>query len=289
MTTNDPFASPPGTPQDQPAPPPSAQPVEPAQPAQPSTPPSSPPAQPAPPPGVLAPEGPPPGMLTPPAAPYAPGVPGAPVPPPFGAAPVIRPDAPTGLATGAIVLTGLYALLGLVGALTAASQVETLKETYADPENASLDLTSSLIGVLVFAVGIGSYVVLALWMAKIRANRTALGTAPGGPPAVEWWGWFVPVAHFVLPLLGMRAITRRVVGWGLLLGWWIPFAIYWVFYWVTAVSQVTAVDYTTGELTNPDALDSLVPLSWASAVAIVISWVFLAIIVRVTTRKHLTA
>jgi len=263
MTTNDPFANPPGDPAAQPAP------------AQPT--------QPAPPPGMLTPQATPPGLLTPPAAPY--GGPGA-SPYPF-APPVLRPPAPTGLATGAIILTGVYALVSLYGALTVASQVETLKETYADPENASFDVTSTLIGMLTFVVAIASYVVLALWMTKIRSNRTAVGTTPGGPPAVEWWGWFVPIANFVLPLLGMRAITKRLVGFGLLLGWWIPFCAVWVIQAAASSAQFRAIDFSTGELADPDVLDSMVPLTWAATVAIVISWAFLTVIIRKTTAKHL--
>lgn len=266
MTNNDPFANPAGTPATPPTPPPTS--------------------QPAPPPGLLTPQGAPPGMLTPPSAPY-----GAPVPPPgtFGAPTGYRPAAPSGLALWAIILTGLYALVGLYGALTAASAVDKLKDQLENPSDVTIDPASTFSGLLSFVIGIGSFVVLALWMTKIRANRTQVGTTPGGPPAVEWWGWFIPFANFILPFLGMRAITKRIVGVGILLAWWLPFCVSWIAQGVASTAQFQAVDLATGELKDPAALDTMVPLAWVGAVAILLSWAALAAIIRKTTAEHLDA
>jgi len=197
------------------------------------------------------------------------------------------PVAPNGLATAAIVLTGAYAAVSLISAATTPGQVETLKETYADPNNASIDPISTLLGLANFAVGVGAFVLLALWMARIRANRTQLGETPGGPPAVEWWGWFIPLANFVLPFLGMRAITKRLVGIGVLLGWWLPFCAMWVVSAMFSITQFGAIDLSTGELTDMDVLDQMVPLAWASAALVTVSWAFLLVIIRKTTTKHL--
>ncbi len=41
-------------------------------------------------------------------------------------------------------------------------------------------------------LGIASFIFLALWMMRIRTNLGAIGKPAGGPPSVEWWGWFVP-------------------------------------------------------------------------------------------------
>jgi hypothetical protein len=263
MTTNDPFANPPGTPT------PDAS--EPATP-----PPFEAPGSPAP--GVLA-----PGMLTPQAPPPPPPAVGA-FPAPAGPPPL----APKGIAQWALVTTGFYTLLALGSALLTPFIIEELKSALEDPDNPQMSPLSTLSGLAGNAVAIASFVMLALWMSRIRANRTRLGDTPGGPPAVEWWGWFIPVAWFVLPLLGMRAITRRIVGWGVLLGWWIPFCAMWLVTYVSSSAQFRAIDFATGELTRPEVLDQMVPLAWASAVLLAISWLFLVVIIRKTTARHLS-
>jgi len=299
MTTNDPFASPPGDPDNAPV----ATPTPDAAP-----PPVAPPTPPAP--GVLVPDA--PGAPSAPLAPTAPGVlvpgatpgllvpagaPSAPPAPPVGAfAPMAGPPpvAPTGLATWATVLTGAYAAISLITAALTPMLTERLKDTLADAvagEQTSPfgDPLSGLLNLVSSAVSIAAFIFLALWMAKIRANRTQLGETPGGPPAVEWWGWFVPLANFVLPLLGMRAISRRLVGWGVLLLWWLPFCAVWLLTPISVSASFRAIDLTTGELTNPGVLDQMVPLAWASAALLVVSWVGLAAIIRKTTAKHLNA
>lgn len=226
---------------------------------------------------------PPPGILVPDSA-----APSSPVPPPPPGFPVqnFSPTLPAnGFATAAIALTGVYTLFGIVSALTAQSTVESTKEALENQTQPSLG--QNALSSVASLVGIASFVFLALWMARIRANRTALGDTPGGPPAVEWWGWFVPVANFVLPVLGMRAISRRVVGWGLLLGWWLPFCVVWLIFPITISTTFRALDVGTGELTHPEVLDEMVPLTYASTAALVIAWVFLVVIIRKTTARHI--
>ena len=279
MTTNDPFASPPGGPENAPANTPTPE-------AAPPT--AAPPSVAAPAPGVLVPDA-SPGLLVPS------GVPSAPPPPPVGAfSPMAGPPpvAPKGLATWAIVLTGAYAALSLLTAALTPALVERLKDTLADAASGEQtspfgDPLSGLLNLVSSTVSIAAFVFLALWMAKIRANRTQLGETLGGPPAVEWWGWFVPVANFVLPLLGMRAISRRLVGWGVLLLWWLPFCAIWILAPISASASFRAIDLATGDVTNADVLDQMVPLAWASAVLLTISWLFLAVIIRKTTARHL--
>jgi hypothetical protein len=223
------------------------------------------------PPGVLS-----PGML-PSAAPMPPGY----TPPPAS------PTLPAGgLATAAIALTGAYAALGLVAALIAPHTVSMVKDAFDNPDSARVDFGTFAVGLITNLVAITSFIFLALWMARVRSNRTLLGETPGGPPAVEWWGWFIALANFVLPLLGMRAITRRLVGWGLLLAWWIPFCLFWLSQTVVGTAQFRAIDLSAGELKNPDALDQLIPFSWASAVLLAASWVFLVLVIRRTTARH---
>jgi hypothetical protein len=138
---------------------------------------------------------------------------------------------------------------------------------------------------------IASFVLLALWMSKVRSAMTARGEVPGGPPAVEWWGWFVPIANIVLPFLGMRAVTRRKASVGIVVGWWVTYCLSIVLSWAATIPTFTAIDYSTGELTNPDALDATVPYTWASALVLAVSWVFLAMVIRQTTaaEKSLTS
>ncbi len=196
---------------------------------------------------------------------------------------VSQSSAPTTVALWAIILTGAVAAIGLVSALTINSQVEELKTVLADPENASPFAGQNPLSFLSGPIMIASFVFLALWMSRVRAAITGRGEVAGGPPAVEWWGWFVPIANFVLPFLGMRAITRGKASVGMLVGWWVTFCLYWVLSWATLMPSVTAIDYSTGELSNPDALDAMVPLTWAAALTLAVSWVFLALVIRQTT------
>lgn len=196
---------------------------------------------------------------------------------------VSQSSTPTTVALWATILTGAVAALGLVSALTTAAQVDELKVVLADPENASPFAGQSPLSLLSGPLMIASFVLLALWMSRVRTAMAARGEVAGGPPAVEWWGWFVPIAHFVLPFLGMRAITRRKASASLLVGWWVTFCLYWVFSWAALVPSFTAIDMSTGELTDPDALDVMVPLAWAGALTLAVSWVFLALVIRQTT------
>lgn len=197
------------------------------------------------------------------------------------------PPTPTGLSWAAIIATGAYVLLAAVGAIMVDSTIDGIKAQFEDPDNAQLDMTSTLMTGVSFIVGVAAFVFLALWMTKIRTNLSAIGIKAGGPPAVEWWGWFVPIAWFVLPLLGMRSITRRSVGFFLLAGWWIPFCLYWVASGIAQTTVYGAIDWGTGELTNPDALDVMGPATWVAAVLLFLSWLFLVLIVVRTTDRHL--
>lgn len=285
-TPEDPFAAPPATSGTGPTP--GAGPT----PATPATPPSAPPSTP---PGVLAPDpvrATPPGVLAPsPVAatppPYASPAPGQ--APPGNPAYGPPPEAPNGLALAAIVATGAYLLLSLILAAMAPATLEKLKDQLADPENPTVDFTSTGLALLSYMVAIASYVFLAVWMMRIRQNLTATGNTPGGPPAVEWWGWFIPVANYVLPALGMRAISRRSAGVGVLLAWWVPFCAFWTLTFAATVAQLSAVNFTTGKLTNPEALDATVPLTLAAAAALLLSWIFLVVLIRRTTSRHLSA
>jgi hypothetical protein len=265
-TPEDPFTSPPnpdaaGSPAAAPTPPP-------------------PPPPPTPQPGIIG--TPPPGVIA-----SSPGVIADAGVPPVGAPTGYVPPKPTGLSWAAIIATGIVVLLGVIGALMAPATVEQLKEQFQDLDNSQTNLGSTLFSAVTGLFAVAAFVFLALWMTKIRANLSAIGIKAGGPPAVEWWGWFVPIAWFVLPLLGMRAITRRSVGFLLLAGWWIPYCLYWIASGIAQTTVYTAIDWGTGELTDPDALDAMVPASWAAAVLLFLSWLFLVLIIVRTTDRHL--
>jgi len=186
----------------------------------------------------------------------------------------------------ALITTGVYTLVQLGSALTAQSTVNSAKAAL-DSGGTSVNVATTLLQVLSFAVGLGSFVLLALWMSRIRSNLAKLGIKAGGPPHVEWWGWFVPLANFVLPLLGMRAIAHRKVGMDVLLGWWIPWCLVWLASIAASLTSIFAVDFQTGELTNLDALDASVPLTYLATIATIVSWVFLTVIIRRVTARHL--
>lgn len=232
-------------------------------------------SQSAPPPLPLPGQGPPP-----------PPLPGQ-APPPGGFAPALGvPRNANTFALIAIVVTGLYVLFALGSAFFAQDVVDSTKKTLISGEPSTSPM-SLIIQLLSTVVSVGAFVVLALWMARIRSNLKARGITAGGPPAVEWWGWFVPLANFVLPLLGMKAIARKKVGMGLLLGWWIPFCLMWIVSFAAGLASIMAVDLMTGELTNLDALNASVPLTYASTAAVIVSWVFLVVIIRRITDRHL--
>ncbi len=198
----------------------------------------------------------------------------------------VQAAAPNKVALWATILTGAYAATSVLGAVSAPAMVEGLKQRLADPQSASLFAGQSPVSALSIPLSIASFVLLALWMSRIRAARKARGETIGGPPAVEWWGWFVPVANIVLPLLGMRAITKARAGMGILLGWWIAYVAAVGVSVASVIPEFTAIDLSTGKLAHPEALDPIVGLMWASSIAMLVSWVFLAMIIRVTTRHE---
>ena len=201
---------------------------------------------------------------------------------------VVSPDRGLNkLAPWAIALTGATTIMYLFSSLTMSGTVDVLKEQLLDPNNANTAQSTDPVAGLSFIVQVASYVLLALWMWKLRSLLRARGANPGGVPAVEWWGWFVPLANFVLPAMGMRALTRRTVSLGTLMGWWIPYVTATI---VSAVGGIWAVfsgiDWSTGEFVDTSNLDVLVPLGWVSTALIALSWVFLTTIIRTATAKE---
>ena len=210
----------------------------------------------------------------------------APMAPPGYVPITVRAGTPNKFALWATILTGAYAATSVLGAVTAPAMVEGLKQRLANPQGASPFAGQSPASALSIPLAIASFVLLALWMSKIRSARIARGDTIGGPPAVEWWGWFVPLANIVLPFLGMRAITKARAGMGILLGWWLAYVAAGAVSVAAAIPEFTAIDFSTGKLTHPEALNPIVGLMWASAILMVVSWVFLAMIIRVNTRRE---
>ncbi len=206
---------------------------------------------------------------------------------PPGYAPITVPSAvPRTVALWATILTGAYALLTLISATLTAGTIEELKTTFDNPNNSDPFAGQNPASLLITPVSIASFILLALWMSKIRAARKARGETIGGPPAVEWWGWFVPFANVVLPLLGMRAITKGRAGMGLLAGWWTTYIVAGALSLVPTFAIFGAIDFETGKLARPEVLDSMTGFAWAAGISLVISWVFLAMIIRVTTQRE---
>jgi hypothetical protein len=234
-----------------------------------------------------------PAAETPP-APAAPGMIAGATPPPIYAPPPgvpmsggsgYRPETPKGLATWFIVLSGLWVVFGVVGALLSPITVKTLRDAAESGSTSTTFSPDQIVSFLLSPIQLGAFIVLALWWGRIRAIRKSVGYEVGGLPAVEWWGWFIPFANYVLPVLGMRSLTKRLVGPGALLGWWLPFCAYWL----TSVASVFvvfgAIDWQTGGFADTSGLGVIVSISWSSAALLAISWAFLVYIVRKTTAR----
>ncbi len=218
--------------------------------------------------------------------PPAPPLPGQ-GPPPIGAIPGgWAPEKPSGLALWTIIGTGAVTALTVISALLAPANLSALEDALESGTTPGVGVADA-IGGLTTMLMIASYVILALWMTKIRSNLRARGIVAGGPPAVEWWGWFVPLANFVLPFLGMKAISRGKASVGLQLGWWLPFCAYWLTSIPATVASFSIIDWQTGEVSNTDALQDALVWSYVAAVLLAVSWAFLAVIVRRVTDKHL--
>jgi len=208
----------------------------------------------------------------------------APTQPIYGA--TAAPVPPKALATWTIILTGLFTFLAGTSTVVAVLDFESYIAGITQQSVTPVFDPSSVISFLSSPFMLASYVVLALWMGKIRSNLKAVNRDPGGIPAVEWWGWFVPIANYVLPALGMRSITKGSANLGLLLGWWLAFCGYWAASAMNSVFLVGALDLNTG-LFDADALLVTKPILLSTGAFLVISWIFLAIIVSRTTRRHL--
>jgi hypothetical protein len=221
-----------------------------------------------------------------PAAPAAYGQPAAYPGAQYGGYPQFAPRPPRTLALWTIVLTGAYTATAVLLALVSPLSVEAMRRQLENPGQVSTTFNpSDIVNLLAFPVVVGSYVVLALWWGKVRQVRAATGYQVGGIPAVEWWGWLVPLANAVLPFLGMRSLTKNLVSVGALLGWWLPYLAASVASAVAGFAVFGAIDWSTGQLTDTSALDAMIPAYWASAILMLISWAFLAYIVKSTTDR----
>src|ERR1035437_4039364 len=109
-----------------------------------------------------------------PPAPMAP--PGSAPMAPQGYVPItVAPSGSGKIALWAIILTGAYAAALVLNAVMAPALVERLKQQFADPQHASASGGQSPVSYLALLLEIASYVLLALWMSRIRAARTARG------------------------------------------------------------------------------------------------------------------
>ena len=238
-----------------------------------------------------------PGDVAPPAAsspqpPAAPGmIPGAMPPPSYSpdyTVPFDRSgvplEKPEGLAKGLIIVAALYTVTALLLAVFAQSDIDAIRRAAETGEIAFG--AGTLVSFLSLPLLIASFVIYGLWMTRMRRNREALGTKPG-LGAVEWWGWFIPLASAVLVPLGARKVTGRAVSIGLLLGWWLPWLLSGMVGSVASAMTQFSVDLTTGELVRPELLDAYPSLIWASFALALISFVFFVQFIRTATQRHL--
>ncbi|MDN4474934.1 hypothetical protein QQX09_03580 [Demequina sp. SYSU T00192] len=250
MTNEDPFAARPGRPEEPPRPPASSD---------------------VPGPGLI------PGAAPPPA-------------PVYGTGPQVRFDRtgaplekPEGLAKGLIGVAAGFTLVSVLMAVFAQGDVDAIR---AMAESNELQINAgSLLSLLTTPLLVVSYILYGMWMSRMRRNREALGVRPG-MGAVEWWGWFIPIASVVLIPIGARKVTGRGVGLGLLLGWWITWILAQGVQGLGSAALQFSLDLTTGELAYPERLDAYPAIMWASAALVVISFVFFMRFIRAATDRH---
>ncbi|WP_156163828.1 hypothetical protein [Demequina maris] len=257
MTNDDPFAARPGD-QTPPPPPPASSPPPP--PAFPATP------------GII------PGAAPPPAPAYGEGMQvqfdrsGVPL------------EKPEGLAKGLIGVAAGFTVVSVLIAVSAQGSVDSIRRM---AESNELEFSAGdLLSLLTTPLLVTSYILYGIWMSRMRRNREALGARPG-MGAVEWWGWFIPLASAVLIPIGASKVAGRTVGVGLLLGWWIPWILAGLVQGVGSAALQLSLDLQTGELAYPERLDVYPALMWAAAALIVISFVFFMRFIRAATDRHL--
>jgi len=187
-----------------------------------------------------------------------------------------------------VALTAATAVVGILSALTTPAAVRDIEQAFKDGTAYTGSMAANATSLLQIALAIASYVVVALWMMRVYKNLTTRGQKPSAPATMEWWGWFIPVANFILPFWSMKAIARKRVSMGALLGWWVAWCLFWITFVYAAVVQSGMTDLATGKILSLDGIDTVVPTTWASAVVLVIAWVFLQHIVRKVTERHLT-
>lgn len=162
-------------------------------------------------------------------SPYMAGARGARVQPTPGGYgyPVVRPEVPAGLATGAVVVAVAYAALRLVLAVLSIPATAVWLDaadrglTYADTDFVAYDL----VGILLFPVGIAIFVVGSLWLYKSRKFAEAVNPAYHHRRGAVWaWiGWIVPVVSLWFPYLVVSDVRRATIRHRLRAGmgfWW---------------------------------------------------------------------
>jgi len=222
-------------------------------------------------------------------------LPPAPTPPPLGATPRARWAAgrPTGLANAAIGLTGGVAVATLVGAFASRAMYANF-DRYVG-QNPTFDapyIASQALSGIASMLMLASYITLALWMSKVHRRLTDAGEPM---PLAELWAWFVwliPLANIVMPYIYFRGLNRRArsrtVG-----AWWFTYLASGVASMVGGIQVFAASDFSSAfkDANHPLTGIDFSPLGAAgiaSAVLMVVSWVFLALTLRAITARDLS-
>jgi hypothetical protein len=210
-----------------------------------------------------------------------------------------------GLSKAVVILTAIVAVSSVVstalsiGISSEAADYLAGKSSKSDFEDALAPLTSiqGLASIATLAAG----VVTIIWMFRMAKNLRAYGRRTTWAPLFSIFGWFLPPFLYVVPFLVLReqwkASEPTVVDGSD--SWkatpdnrvlWVWFALYGLVPTVLFFAQVGSVvnsGMTTGSLeSRADSLDTVSPLLYISAVAIigaVISWI---IFVRQLTSRH---
>ncbi len=189
-----------------------------------------------------------------------------------------------------IALTGAMSVITLVSSFT--QDKESLRQALENGQQSASPASSntplSILGDLLL---VGAFITLSLWMVAVHKNLVSRGQAQPLHWIWAWFGWFVPLANYVLPAIYMNGLNKRVRSWALW-PWWIAWCAYWtvgwgfIFFLVGATYDAVSKNADKVVLTDSQ-LTTTVNLAHLLSALLVISFVFLAKLLKDINDRHL--
>jgi hypothetical protein len=182
------------------------------------------------------------------------------------------PAPPTGLATAAVVLAGVWTLLQVLSLATSFAAAEVYGAAAAAGVNL-LDVVTTYDAVVAYfvPVQVAAFVVGCLWLQRSRAVATTLSSSVRQVrgPAWVWFGWFVPVVLLWFPYQVVRDVRTaaqgtQARGTGL---WW---ACWLVLLVSTNQSAMTALGWSVSR--DPGQLPLFEAVATVATVAAAVLW-----------------